>query len=359
MGHFDNMLGSEETLFSNPDALNSEYVPKLLPHRENQQFQIASCIKPLFAQRNGRNAIIIGKPGIGKTVACKHVLSELEEQTDDIIPVYINCWKHNTTYKVLVEMCEILDYKFTQNKKTNELFKILVERLNKTSSVIVFDEIDKAEDNDFLYMIVEDVFKKSILLITNYKKWTLDLDERIKSRLMPEIIEFKPYTENEISKILTDRKRLAFYENVWADDAFSRVVKKTFEGEDIRIGLKLMDEAGKVAEDRSAKKISLEHYTEAEKKLMDYSIKKRDSLDEDEQYILDIVKKYSGTRIGELFKIYQKEGGKSAYKSFQRRAKKLVEDRFISAEKVTGGPEGSTTILSFEKSGVTKKLTDF
>ena len=106
MGVFDDMLKDGESLFKNPVALSFDYIPKLIPYREDHQFKIAGCVKPLFQQRNGRNIIIIGKPGVGKTVACRHVLNELEEKTDEIIPLYINCWKQNTSYKVFVELCE-------------------------------------------------------------------------------------------------------------------------------------------------------------------------------------------------------------------------------------------------------------
>jgi Cdc6-like AAA superfamily ATPase len=120
MSIFKDMLGSGETLFKNPVALDYDYVPKLIPYRENEQHRIATCIKPLFQERNGRNLIIFGSPGVGKTVACRHVLSDLGEQTDEVLPLYINCWSKNTSYKIAIELCEQLGYKLTHNKKTDE-----------------------------------------------------------------------------------------------------------------------------------------------------------------------------------------------------------------------------------------------
>ena len=69
MSLFKGMLGSEESLFLNPVALDYDFMPKLIPYREQEQKHIATCIKPLFQQRSGRNLIITGPPGIGKTVA--------------------------------------------------------------------------------------------------------------------------------------------------------------------------------------------------------------------------------------------------------------------------------------------------
>ncbi|MDO8480694.1 MAG: hypothetical protein Q7S65_02640 [Nanoarchaeota archaeon] len=90
MGMFDKILKAEESLFKNVDALDPHFVPKLVPYREEQQRAIADAIQPLFSERNGKNLVLHGFPGVGKTVACKKVILELEEKTDDILPLYIN-----------------------------------------------------------------------------------------------------------------------------------------------------------------------------------------------------------------------------------------------------------------------------
>ena len=96
---------------------------------------------------------------------------------------------------------------------------------NRKPIVVAFDEIDKVEDFDFLYSILNDIYKKSIFLITNYKEWLDKLEDRIKSRLMPEIIEFKPYDEKETSEILKQRTMYAFLPGVLDDAAFELISK--------------------------------------------------------------------------------------------------------------------------------------
>jgi len=267
MGIFSDILRSDETIFKNVIALDYDYIPKLVPFRETHQKHIASCIKPLFQERSGRNLFIHGPPGVGKTVACRHVLKELEEQYDEIEPIYINCWEKNSSYKIMMEICDRLGYKFTHNKKTDELFKIVKEMLNKKSVVFVFDEIDKSEDHDFLYWILEQIYRRSILLITNYKEWLLNLDDRIKSRLTAEILEFKPYNLPETRQIVEQRVGYAFKDSVLEKDAFDVVVKKTYETQDLRKGLYLLREAGNLAEDRSLRKITIEQINTAIKKI--------------------------------------------------------------------------------------------
>ena len=109
---FNDILSSEESLFLNPQFLDTDFTPKIIKFRENEQKYVAECIKPLLQRRNGRNLFIKGSPGIGKTLSVKHVIDELQEQTDDIYCVYVNCWKKDSSFKVLTEICSCLSYSF-------------------------------------------------------------------------------------------------------------------------------------------------------------------------------------------------------------------------------------------------------
>ena len=357
MGFFSDINREQRSIFTNELALDYNFVPKIIPFREMQQKYVAGAIKPLLSNRNGKNLVLFGPPGVGKTVATRHIINELEEETEDIVTVYINCWNKNTSYKVAIEICDILDYKFTQNKKTEELFEIIKNILNRKSAVFVFDEIDKAEDYDFLYTLLEDIYRKTIVLITNYKSWVVELDDRIKSRLVPEMLEFKAYNQNEIKGILKERAGYAFAPQCVDENVFDYVAIKTIEmGGDVRTGIYLMREAGFVAEEKGNGCVKISHAEEAANKMVDFSIKKSEELDDDTQKILTLIKIKKGGKIGELYKYYQDEGGKLSYKSFQRKVSKLEENKFINAEKIMGGSEGTTTVISLPQE---KKLTEF
>ncbi|RJQ15651.1 NACHT domain-containing protein [Candidatus Woesearchaeota archaeon] len=353
MGVFDTVLKGDETLFKNEAALDYAFVPKLIPYREKEQQHIANCIKPILAGRNGRNLLIHGPPGIGKTAACKHLLRELEENdefSEEVHLFYINCWQKNTTYKVILEMCDAVGYAFTQNKKTDDLFKIAANIINKKKAVFVFDEIDKAEEFDFLYLLLEEIFKKSIILITNYKSLLLEIDERIKSRLVPELLEFKQYNLKETEGILKERANYAFYDDVFEEEALQVICKTASEMKDIRSGLFLLKESALFAEERASKKVSLEHVKKAIAKLEEFTIKSSADLDDEERFIFKIVKENSGQKIGDLFREYTKQNGKLSYKTFQRKIAKLDEGNYINLERTHKG--GNTTIVN-------KKLTDY
>lgn len=356
MGLFKDVLKDSESLFKDEIALDYEYLPKILPYREKEQRRIASCIKPLLHKRNGRNLFVYGAPGIGKTAAARHVLRDLEYETDDVIPIYINCWKKNTSFRIAHEICGLLGCRFLQNKKTDELISMARDILNKKSVVFVFDEVDKLEDFNFLYSILEEIYRKSIILITNYRSWFAGLDERIKSRLTAETLEFKQYNKEETRGILKHRVGYAFYDGVWNDDAFCLAAEKTAELRDIRSGLYILKEAGLAAEERASRKITIAHVRLAIAKLDDFSIKKSTDLEEEQRKILQLIKENTNIKIGDLYKVYQEHGGVVSYKTFQRKIKKLHDSKFITVTKTEGGDLGNTSIIKF--AGI-KKLTDF
>lgn len=366
MGLFSNTLSSGESLFRDEMALDYDYLPKLLPYREKEQHFLASSIKPLLQKRPGKNILISGAPGIGKTAATRFVLRDLEEETDSVHPIYVNCWQSNTSFKIFTQICEDLDFRFIQNKKTDELFGLIKEKLNKSSAVFVFDEIDKAEDFDFLYMILEGIFRRSIILITNYKEWIIELDQRIKSRLTPEMVEFKEYNYDETLGILKQRSEIALAPGILEQGILEMAAKKADEIHDVRSGLYLVREATLIAENASLRKVTQDHMQRAIKKLDEFSVKKTEDLTPEDKFVLQLVKNSTGGKIGDLFKRYGEEGGKLSYKTFQRTINKLGQGGFILKQTMLGGAEGSTTVVQVndasKKEGKEEKpktLTDF
>ena len=329
---FKDILNSSESIFKNEIALDPEFTPKLIQFRESEHKYIADCIKPLFQNRTGKNIIIHGSPGIGKTLACKNILKELEETTDDIIPIYVNCWKKNSTYQIVLELCEALNYKFIQNKRTDELITIVTEKLNKKSSVLVFDEVDKIQELDILYNLVENLFRKSIILITNNSSWMHKLDPRLKSRLIPDNLEFKPYTLEETKEILKQRVNYAFNPSTFDMKNLDVIAGKTYALKDLRTGLFLLRESGETAEASSSKKIEIEHIQQAIAKINKYQ--KPAELDEEEQKILDMIKSNPDKTTPELFELYKENNGAKSKRTFLRKIRSLEQSKLVSIDEI-------------------------
>jgi len=358
MGVFKDILGSEESLFSNQEVLDYNYMPKLIPFREMEQKTVARLMSPLFDNKMGKNGFVYGSPGVGKTIAIKSILTELEE-TSDIYQIYINCWKANTTYQIISEICHQIGYDLTLNKTRDELMVVVKNVLvkNKRPAVFVFDEADKLNDYEFLYLLLEELPLKSIILVTNYKSLLDDLDERVVSRLVPEVIKFREYTQYEIGEILKERMKYAFVSNVFDENALKMVSKKAFELKDVRTGLFLLRESGNTAESRSSRKITEDDVKNSIKKFDDFSFKSKQDFDDEDKSIINIIKNNSGKKMGDLYTVYSKNKERSiSYKMFVKKVTFLNESGYITTKRSKGGKDGNTTFVEYT---MDKKLSDF
>jgi archaeal cell division control protein 6 len=330
MNVFDSMLKHDETLFRNEIVLDYDYLPHVLKFRESKQQHIATIIKPLLDGRTGGNLIILGKPGIGKTAACKHVLRDLEKFSDKVKGLYINCWKHDSSHKIALAMCDQLGYKWTQNKNTNELLKEIASVLNKRTAVIVFDEADKLKEEQIVYNLLEDIFKKSIIMIANEKDFYSYLDQRTRSRLVPEMLEFDPYSLKETYDILIERANIAYFDGVFDIEHFDRIVEKTCEVGDIRTGLFLLKECGNAAEMRSSRKIEQQDIEKALNKISSF-MQSKVILDESEKEVLELIRENNGKLSTEICVLFVDKTGKSE-RTFRRRVTKLKSLNLVQAK---------------------------
>ena len=344
---FKNALKEGESLFLNSVALDFDYQPKLVPYRENHQKFIANCIKPLFQGRNGKNIFIFGPSGVGKTVSTRHVLNELEEY-NEIIPIYINCWKKDTSFKIINEICEIVNYKWVHNKKTEELFKDVSKILNKKSVVFCFDECDKLKEFDLIYSIIDEIYKKCLIFITNERNWVDEIDARIKSRLVPENLEFEPYKLNEVEGILKQRMEFAFIKDSFDKETLQFIVKETLNKRDIRFGLTLMKNSVEIAEDEASRKVLLEHAKEARTKLNENN----NELNKEEIEILKLIKDNPMKSVMELFKLYKENVEDISSRTFYRKISKLKDKSLIDIKESDG--YGKINLIDN-----TKKLDEF
>jgi cell division control protein 6 len=214
--------------------------------------------------------------------------------------------------------------------------------------VLVFDEIDKAEEHDFLYALLGELYRKTVICITNDPAWLARLEDRLRSRLLPETLEFRPYTQDETKGILLQRIEYAFIPAAWPEDALNPIVEAATAAGDIRAGLFLLREAGRAAEEAGAKRILPEHAQAAIGRLPRIADAKAGLLEDDEQAVLAIVKQQSGAGMGDLYRAYEEAGGKATYKTFQRRIEKLEKAGLVTTARKTGGVEGNTTVVELK-----------
>ena len=329
--------------------LSSDYLPKLLPHRENQIKLLAKKIENFVKHSIESNIFIHGSPGIGKTATVKFV-SKLAEENYNIKCIYINCWKNNTEASVLYEINRqfgIITHR--RGLGTDELFDRFIEGLTKITKrvCIIMDEVDKLEKREnLLYKfsrLDETSNKPLFIFIANKKDIFRLLDPRIQSSMFLDKIEFKKYTLEELKDIFDERIKLAF-ENYEVGCSLL-VANYSFNHEsDVRYGLKLLLRASYIVEDENAKKLKVEHIKKAMKEIDDMDPKKESMIKQLKKELADIIgllKEENGiTTTSKLFEKYR-----TIYpitvRTFRNYLKKLKESGIIEIEEHRGGERGS------------------
>jgi cell division control protein 6 len=340
---FKDVLSYEESLFRNEDALNPDFLPEVLPHREDEVKGIADNIKVLFHGRNPSNLFVSGPPSMGKTVSIQYVFNQLGEASDDIIPIYINCWENTTTHAVFVEMAKQMSIPFPSKGVSTEVISqtIFSKLSKKTGAVICFDEMDKSEDLGYLYTIVENVGKKScIILVTNNRKAILNIDPRVRSRLCLEEMEFKEYSQDEMMDILQERAKVAFVPGVISQKVVESVAETAFERGDLRVGIFLLMRAGRVAEEEASRKVMLSHVKKASDSMVPLSDMKSKKLEGVEKEIYNLIKTNNGKVTGEIYGAYKENGGNLTERSFRLYLKRLERKGIIKTEDTGKGFRG-------------------
>lgn len=283
--YFEKFL-NKKSLFRNKNALQSNYTPEQILHREEQIQQVANILAPCLKGDKPSNIFIYGKTGTGKTLVVKHVSKHLikisEEREIPIKIIYINCKLKkiaDTEYRLIAQLARELGTAIPPTGlPTDEVYNIfyrIIER-EKKGIILILDEIDQLigkSGNDILYNLTRinsELTKSQITLvgISNDLMFTDNLDPRVKSSLSEEEIVFPPYNALQIQKILKLRSEDAFRENVIEQGLIEKCAAfAAREHGDARRALELLRVAGELAERQNDDRILLSHLDAAEEKI--------------------------------------------------------------------------------------------
>ena len=278
-----NQFLSAQKIFKDRNAIRPDYIPKYLPHREEQIVRIGRILAPVLQGFRGSNLFIYGKTGTGKTAVVKHVLEYLlrksREVNSPIAISYVNCRISGTNYRILADLGADLGVKipFT-GLATSEVYSRFKTSLDSQGilMIVVLDEIDtlvKNHGDSILYELtrINELLKHgrlSIVGISNDIMFKEFLDPRVLSSLSEEEVVFRPYMAPEIRDILLNRTKITFYDDVLTEGALNICsALAAAEHGDARRALTLLRVAGELAEREGTGKILEDHIRRAQKKI--------------------------------------------------------------------------------------------
>ena len=325
-------------IIKNADVLTDDYLPSRLPSREAQIRELVFCIKPAINGHKPLHAWVYGQPGTGKTSTCRYLARQLEYETA-IKTVYVNCWENNTYFAVLDKIVRELRILGAERLTTAFKFERLVRFMGEKPYIFILDEIDQPspkERNAILYNLSR-IGHAGIIAICNARTVLASLDDRIRSRLNAEQIEFKPYNADDLVYILEQRAGLALKRGSW-DKNILQYTAELAEG-DARVAIQTLKNAAYIAEKEFMKKIEARHIREGWQTAKD--IKKEymlNKLTSHHRMLYEIIRLNPGIKSGELWNTYLQECEEKrirpiAERTFPLYIQKLIETGLIKAER--------------------------
>ena len=287
---------SGKTLIKNRDVLHFTHIPNQILHRDPEQEKITQSLLPILMESRPSNLLVYGKPGTGKTLVIKKVLSKIQTRVEEgsfpIKLAYTNAKQETTLYGLLVSFGRQLGL---GSQKTNddkmwlpstglsisEVFNRILYTLdkNETNAVFVIDEIDYLAEliqktgKDVLYQITranERLTTGSLTLIgvSNDLTFKERLDPRVISTLSEEEIIFTNYNLPQIREILDARIEVAFDQGVISNAALNLCSAMAGrESGDARRALGLLRIAAEIAERSQAPTVTEDHIRMASEKI--------------------------------------------------------------------------------------------
>jgi len=348
-------ISAEKEIFKDERVLMPDYLPEVMPHREEQIKEIAYSLRGAAEGKRSENMLIIGSSGTGKTSSVKYVFKQLQEYSQRVVPIYINCWEFSTRHSILSNIAYSLgEFIPRRGISTDEIIERIAEVLKKEKKtlVIALDEVDRLfasqyEEEKVLYDLArgKELFSVDlgVVAITNSNEFLVKLDQRIRSSLVQKQLLFKQYSPIELKDILKSRAKLAFYPECLSDEVIPLCAARAAKHNgDARLAINLLWKAGKIAERENAEKVVEEHVRKA---FEEVGSEEGEKLSGKEREIYEFVKERGEVTSRELYEKFKEETDRSIRNYVNR----LCKLGFLSAEDGEVGKRGRTRVIKIKK----------
>lgn len=186
--------------------------PDRIVGRDVEITEVHSFLDCHMTEKTGGSLYVSGAPGTGKTAVLTHIIDELKSE-HSCKTFYLNCMTLENATTVYGKLYTDITGKRAPSAKERLRAIEKVLTADGPSIVLVLDEIDQldSKNHEILYTIFEwPVLPQSRLILVGISN-ALDLTDRILPRLQakpnckPKLLNFAPYTKDQISLILKDR----------------------------------------------------------------------------------------------------------------------------------------------------------
>nr|XP_048306722.1 cell division control protein 6 homolog isoform X2 [Myodes glareolus] len=209
------LFKQEGTCYQQAKLVLNTAVPDRLPAREKEMDVIRAFLKKHICGKKAGSLYLSGAPGTGKTACLSRILQDLKE-VEDFETIMLNCMSLRSAQAVFPAIAREIGQEKICRPAGKDLMRKLEKQLTAEKGpmiVLVLDEMDQLDSKgqDVLYTLFEWPWLSNSRLVLIGIANTLDLTDRILPRLearencKPQLLNFPPYTRNQIAAILQER----------------------------------------------------------------------------------------------------------------------------------------------------------
>ncbi|XP_045426755.1 cell division control protein 6 homolog isoform X2 [Pipistrellus kuhlii] len=210
------LFKQEGTCYQQAKLVLNTAVPDRLPAREKEMDVIRSFLREHICGRKAGSLYLSGAPGTGKTACLSRILQDLKKELKSFKTIMLNCMSLRRAQAVFPAIAQEIGQEGASRPAGKDMMKKLENHFTAEKGpmvVLVLDEMDQLDSKgqDVLYTLFEWPWLSNSRLVLIGIANTLDLTDRILPRLQarekcrPRLLNFPPYTRNQIATILQDR----------------------------------------------------------------------------------------------------------------------------------------------------------
>ena len=265
MAVLDKFIGVNR-IFRNPEVLKESHIPSEFLFRDEEKKSILDEIIPLlgFSGVTPNHIYIYGPPSTGKTQLIIKTMNEINDYSqkyDENIKLIYTSFKNKTYVAGINDLIRnnIDESIPTAGIPLKKLVDMIGEYAKGKTLGIIFDEVDKMlSTNQYpnpidtllgTFTRFYELYKgtDTFLIVISNDDIHANLSPSTKSTFIAKRIYFRAYNADELYKILKARCEQAFNPGVIDDLALINLVQKLKKIGDLRLGLKTLISAGKIA----------------------------------------------------------------------------------------------------------------
>lgn len=286
----DDSLGTSAGVFSNPELLDVDFIPdrNYIVGRKEEMETIADGLRPLVRGEQPASYFIHGPAGCGKTLIARHVAnraaSTAERYTVDSETIYVDCAGTQTPARtaraIAREANDVGETAITVPQSGTGIdgyldrFRSILSKRSVDGTIIILDNLDHLHRNttgDSFIELMQPLgparrspIENTAISIIGIGSGRTDVATDMKRAVGCTEISFEPYTLTAVKEIL-DARADAFVPDALADGVIAKTAVVACRGQcDCSRAIRILRQAGKIAEDRGTERVSKDLLDEAQ-----------------------------------------------------------------------------------------------